>query len=216
MIFNSAEMRWFMPGNVPVAAQNWFNGISPKVIEQAVRTDYYLNIPGGDHMSIKIREGNLEFKQRSGDKVLSWKKENISGLIDFWQKWRFPVKDHDTMVSGIDIHRECWTEVIKQRSLILFQAGAEGQIKPAQRGFLPENGCGLELTRIEMPDRQEKWWSLGLEAFGIEEGMSDMLVVVAELVFSLPGKPSLALHDSFAYPSLLAGSVSKGSDQNSG
>jgi hypothetical protein len=216
MIFKSAEMRWFLPGDVPMAVEDWFNGISPRVLEQEVRTDHYLNIPGSELMSIKIREGNLEFKQRSRGNVLSWKKADVSGHIDFWQKWSFPVRDHDVMVSGIENYRECWTEVVKQRSLILFQASAEGQIARAHEGFLPANGCGLELTRIEMPGRHEKWWTLGFEAFGKEEGLSDMLVVVAELVFSLPAPPSLALHDSFAYPSLLANPVSKGSDQGSG
>ena len=203
-MFNSAEVRWFRPGPVPEEVMKWFRSVHAGFLEQPARTDYYLALPGSPDMSIKFREEQLEFKQAYGEKGLNWTREKVSGRIAHWQKWSFPLQNEAGAMNSIAVYSESWKKVLKQRSIILFQASDSGLPQATSASILPENGCGLEITRVELPEQKDIWWTLGLEAFGREDKLMDMLSLVAELVFSLPGCPELKLIESMSYPEWLA------------
>ncbi len=203
-MFNSAEIRWFRPGPVPEETLKWFRSVHARIPEQPARTDYYLSLPGNNAMSIKFREEMIEFKQAYGEENLTWTNDKVSGKAGKWQKWSYPLENEAGAMNSVNVYSESWIKVVKQRSLILFQASDTGMPKPTTASILPENGCGLEITRVELPDKNERWWTLGLEAFGREDKLMDMLSLVAELVFSLPGCPELKLIESMSYPGWMA------------
>jgi hypothetical protein len=61
--------------------------------------------------------------------------------------------------------------------------------KPARGVALPERGCNVELTHIELPQKRESWWSLGFESFGtIGSVERDLRAVAAVLASRKPPK----------------------------
>ena len=56
----SAEIRWFIKGQIPSSVFDWFNGLNENYVNQPERTDYYLVLKSDDALGIKLREGKVE------------------------------------------------------------------------------------------------------------------------------------------------------------
>ncbi len=158
-MFQTAEIRWFFKGDIPKEILDWFYDTGFEPDKQAQRTDYYLILPDNDSLGIKLREGSLEFKQRFGKSEEFIFDNSIGGYLEYWQKWSFELTDYPAVINDIPTYPESWIGVVKERSLQMFGISEDGKIFQSPTGVFLHNGCGWELTKIQIKGRNEKWWS---------------------------------------------------------
>ena len=137
----TAEVRWFVRGRIPAAVRAWFDGLGPEAV-WAERTDRYLT-PGSDGLGVKLREGAVEAKRRTGTggRLAS---DGAEVEVERWAKWSFALAD------GGAAPRDGWVEVRKRRAQRHAEAGG--------------GACALELSEVEVAG--QTWWSVCLEASG--------------------------------------------------
>ncbi len=197
----TTEVRWFRRGSVPQAVHHWFSTLGRHPELQPPRLDYYLRILDGDALGIKIREGKVEVKQRHFRRHGTPFGGITIGWIETWHKWSFSLASSgEHLLEAINQHPTQWIGVRKERSALYFRVTAEGRVTdvPATASLL--QGCGVELSKIVGEGWESPWWSLGFEAFGLSQGLDQILKVVAEALFSQEGAPQLKLVDSYGYP----------------
>jgi len=200
MIFSSAEIRWFIKGEIPQQIREWFNDFDNAPVQQAMRTDYYLALPGTEAMGIQMREGRLEFKQRIDNENERLEMGNCHGKIECWQKWSFGLDDIPAGLKSIISYPESWRGISKERSLHMFILPESGIPEVHHHDVALENACILELTKVGVQDTGEKWWSVGFEAFGELQNLRSTLLSVLKYTMLNPNALEMKLDDSYGYP----------------
>ncbi len=199
-MFPSLEVRWFSPGALPDPIWQWYvTGGIPE--EEGQRTDHYLS--GVDNtLGIKLREGMVEVKQRIGEHGLVQFAPHISGRVEGWHKWSFPLADGAIPEVSQDLSRG-WVPLQKKRWLKVFVFDQGVQQVPLRLN--PEAGCSWELSRLHIAGVEESWWSLCFELFGALSGRPDRLAqMVAHVAPPLAELGIDMLSEaSYGYPTLL-------------
>jgi hypothetical protein len=191
-MFPTMEVRWFRPGEIPAAIQEWFQRCKGEPEEQQPRVDYYFHSAADDSLGIKLREGRLEVKRRRRRLGIVHFHERVAGQVEHWRKWGF----------AYDIERDGpWPSgfyVKKDRSLYRYRLAKDREIEavssPAQLG----PGCELELTQVSA--RGQTWWTLAFEAYGHEVTIHDILFLTVHHLFAANAPPTLDPRDSYGYP----------------
>jgi hypothetical protein len=162
--YASKEIRWFFrPGNRTI--EQWFGNLGKEISKTTPRTDFYLPIPDKDDISVKLREGNIEVKQRSVGVVQHKLTSNAHGYLEDWIKWSFDTEDQDSLVhSIIDDKKYDWIEVQKERIGVKVTVGVDGSIQIKDIKEMVPFGCQIEYTRLEVMGQE--WFTFGLEWFG--------------------------------------------------
>ncbi len=184
LLFNSAEIRWFLPPSEDwETALEWFlgkgnekinltmnyslDGISlfENIKKEELRTDEYLIIPQCTTVGVKQRQGKLEVKARIGEKE-NYRNEPLSGIIDYWSKWSLQPSETNFSTLEKDLqHSGEWLKINKIRYLLKLSR-SENSISIVTPDAWPEKGCQVELTQVWADGSDEKWTSFGFEAFG--------------------------------------------------
>lgn len=172
----SAEIRWFWRDEVP-GLRDWFldpihHGFAPGGGEE--RIDVYLRDQSQEELGIKLRGVKGDKKDDESKEV------EIKGLvsvvegqlnegpfvgdIEIWTKWKsnqLTLSDKDSLIS---IKKRRWLRKFDAdgTSLIEIELGADE--RPLKRQ-LPDRGCNIEFTEIEIQDNGQVWWSFGFESF---------------------------------------------------
>jgi hypothetical protein len=202
-MFPSAEARWFYVGTIPPQVLKWFREEQGSLEEPAHRVDYYLHLPDGDSLGIKLREGRLEIKQRHRRHGTVEFHERATGLVEHWRKWSFRLAQASERFPQIMVSDSSWIAVSKQRWLYRYRITRDKDIIPMDAVEYPEQGCDLELTRVKAEGRD--WWTWGFEAFGEETALQENLVLVAAQIFAAHRPPIvLGASHSHSYPAWLA------------
>jgi hypothetical protein len=198
--FPTAEVRWFFPGAIPPEIRHWFRGRDGELRAEPGRVDYYLDLPGIDALGIKIREGRIEIKQRTGQQSVVQFQSHIAGLVEHWLKWSLRLASGQADLANL-IPPSTWLAVHKERELISYQVVDDGGIVAVSGEDRPGQGCAVELASIRFEGRQ--WWSLGFEAFGDQAILGENLLRVAAHVLAPGQVPTLSANDSCGYPQWL-------------
>ena len=170
----SLEVRWFLPGEPDPAVARWFSRFPA---ETAVREDSYLLEPDLPGLSVKLRAGEaLEVKVCQGSAGSLYAAGRVSGRMEFFEKWSFPVAPVTLDACPAD-----WLTVRKTRRVSRFRAAGR-RVVPASPGFQGQPQCAVELTGVLA--RGEAWWTLGFEATGPAGRLCGILEDTAELVFA--------------------------------
>ena len=175
------EVRWFLPGNLPEAVAAWFDGLGAPVGEES-RTDRYLVPTEGDALGLKVREGRIEAKQRTGRAAAAaWGR--ASARPETWRKWSLALAsgEGDALDGG-------WAEVAKARRQRWLQF--DGAV------------CALELSTVACGG--DAWWSVCLETSG--ERAADRaraLDGAAARWLDRPEAPALPRDAALGYPAWL-------------
>lgn len=161
------------------------------------RTDYYLPLKNQDDIGIKLREGNVEIKQR----IARTKKENISelanGYFENYIKWSFSSAEKDPLFQEIiEGEKFNWLGVRKERIGYKLKENQNGSIIRVKLDEFPEYGCQVEYTRIKI--KEELWYSLCLEWFGEKEIEIDLSILDEML-----GDQELKASNSMGYAEFL-------------
>lgn len=198
-VARSAELRWFVEGELPAAMQAWF-AEGPRRGKSEHRSDRYLQLPGCDAVSVRLRGSNLEIKARLGMPGPVALGVGITGLMDTWSKWAVSCPAvgqlggfmHSTG-RVVTVERQCW------RRKFAVARDAASEVDPRLR---PREGCVAELARLTIEGRP--YWSLALEAFGSNNRLSGNLqsAGLAWLSAAPPPRP-MDIAESHSYPALL-------------
>jgi hypothetical protein len=196
-MYRSKEIRWFFrERNGPIA--HWFSDHGKTFPKTDPRTDYYLPNPGNEGMSVKLREGNIEIKQREGMPALHHLTKHAVGYLEDWVKWSFDVNDDDALTRRIIKERKYnWTEVYKERLGVKLSANPDGTIAVLDIKNIIPAGCQVEYTRLLI--KGQEWFTFGLEWFGEE-----YLDLDAKIIEEVVGSSHLEVKNSKGYNGFLA------------
>lgn len=207
-MYRSVEVRWFFRSK-PFPANIFFPDTSPA----QTRTDWYA-FPCDERSGVKIREGNYEVKLRTRNpgKLAPAGQSGplgVIGQLEEWRKWSvsFPYGDlpSDEVLTGAG-----WVSTTKTRRMRLFSipggAARIGDVTEEAAGRI-DNGCQVEYT--EVTAKEQKWWTIGLEAFGRPELLEENIRTAAGHFFSVLLRSlgdelsGFELSNSYGYPAWL-------------
>lgn len=152
-MYKSKEIRWFTEKENSFVI-NWFSnqGVTFSTIKP--RTDFYLPLPEKEDISIKLREGNMEVKQRYGQPSLYELAQNANGYLEAWVKWSFDVVEADQLSNEIiNLRKYNWVEIHKERLGLKITLEEDGSWKIHQIKEMLPSGCLLEYTKLKIKDK---------------------------------------------------------------
>lgn len=205
-MWRSAEARWFISGSLPDEVLRWFKA-GQALNPEGVQVHEYLLFPDCQSVGVKLREGRFEIKALLAAAQPLLPGLGIEGRTDQWVKWSFACEGLPTLDSALHQSGH-WLKVQKERFLRRFSAdmGHLAEVT-APPGSLPESGCNVELTRVEVDVKPQSWFTLGFEAFGQPAVAVKILLDALRLFFKdhgpVPGV-SLSEGNSLSYPTWLA------------
>jgi len=209
----SAEVRWFFDGEIPNNVKSWFNASQLKN-ESKERLDTYLIYPNAKSCGVKFRGKKFEIKSLAkelGGRDFEGKAE---GVIEVWEKWSTKGGSISAFKKEVTKGKAIWLDVKKQRIIRKFSAdtGSIEEVDASKKENYPNNGCNVELTRIEI--HKKSCWSLAFSAFGEQERLIDYLLETLRKLLSEEECPftssdeslevSLSESRSQSYPGFLA------------
>ena len=187
MFFPSIEIRWFQRGAIPAQVREWFGRFDFGPVLRQERTDTYL-FTHDDGMGIKLREGQVEIKQRQARLGMLTVRPHARGKVETWYKWSYPLEKNE-LPGNLTIPDSNWIDVAKDRLLV-----QSGLTVPEKSGYQ------VELTSVRV--RRQDWWSFGIEATGAPAQLfNDFTQLLPSLLG--PGCPEFRDDDSFGYAELL-------------
>jgi hypothetical protein len=188
----SLEVRWIFPGQLETAVAEWLERFPA---ESQSREDTYLVDPQLQGLSVKVRGGlALEVKVYRGSPGILDLAGRARGRMESWQKWSFPVNPPGQDRGA----RPGWSPVLKRRRICRFSLAASPAANQAT-GLDQQPRCAVELTEVFTSGQD--WWTLGFEAAGPEDALSQVLQATAARVFAqaMPGSAEPDLDESRSY-----------------
>jgi len=194
--FHTHEVRWFAPGAAPQPVRAWFSSLGKRVVQPPRIDQYLLGVDAS--LGVKTRQGSLEVKQRTADQGIYSFHSKITGRVESWVKWSFPLA---TSAAPLNLDSASWVSVRKARQLLLYTFSEGGEISLNPPGEYPTPFAGLELTGIQLAEK-EPWWTVGLELNSSPETGHHNLLRLAEHVLISP-PTELTNAQSLSYPAWL-------------
>lgn len=195
-LYKSREIRWFFKNNNHYIME-WFSNQGIEFSKTEPRTDFYLPLPGKEDLSIKLREGNIEIKQRTQSPVGHSLTARAIGSLEHWDKWSFDVEDQDGLSTSITKEKGYnWTAVYKERIGVKVTTNDDGTVDIRNIKEEVSFGCQIEYTRLLID--KEEWFTFGLEWFGSQDQK-----IGSELLEKLIGASTLYQKDSMGYNAFL-------------
>jgi hypothetical protein len=199
--YSSKELRWFFRERQQ-AIEDWFNIHDAALYQQMERHDFYLDMFPSDHISFKLREGKTEIKLKSGGPDAVFNFGQYSGYAESWLKWSLSLKNNiDSPEQLYDLNMSRFIEIIKRRSLVMFEVFPDAALSRIPAGVFPAEGCQVEYTSLQI--KGESWFSFSFEAFGSGEQIDRNFNLVTHHVLSQLAGLQLKAKDSYSYPVLL-------------
>ncbi|RDC63834.1 hypothetical protein [Adhaeribacter pallidiroseus] len=169
----SAEIRWFFKNRTETESiEHWFNAHQQFFTDKWDRADIYLWQPGLSKIGVKIREGKVEVKILLAERGVVPLMNANSGLANDWVKYSFGLLESDAenlnllqqfSEQPLNSNEQLWVRVDKERLLIKMGINPDNSLKQVAANSWPEEGCGVELTRIRV--HRQIFYTFGLEAF---------------------------------------------------
>ena len=203
-MLHTIETRWFGQGEIPSEISDWFGACPGPAELQPLRRDHYLRNIDGDGLSLKLREGGLEIKQRRYDHGLVRLHGSIEGLVEAWVKWRFPLDQAIFPFPAAIDGSGNWFAVEKRRRLRRYGVGGRRLVPLIAPPGAAYAGCDLELTSVRAGG--DLWWTVAFESASQGQNGLDRLLALTGLAFAETTPPQLLASNSFSYPLWLASS----------
>lgn len=192
MLYKSKELRWFKKSlDKPVL--NWFKKRNITFENTGTRTDYYLMLSGREDLNIKMREGNIELKQRVSQPEKMELIEGVTGSFENWEKWSFELSSVNSVTGFINQAGDNrWIALNKCRLGVKFVQDGKSKTRILDINEPVSLGCQLEYTRIKV--NEDLWYTFNLEWFG-----DDWIDPGAEVFYELLGSTKLTEFNSMSY-----------------
>jgi len=199
---STVEVRWFGHHTVPSDISAWFEQCPGQSESQQSRRDFYLQPIMDGGLSVKLREGGLEIKQRQRSHGEVRLAHSVAGLLEQWVKWRFPLRLVDSFIPGEATESGSWVAVDKVRQQKTILAGEPPLDVPPAPQSRSYAGCYIELTSVRVG--KSRWWTVGFEAEFEGRTGPDLLLKVTGQVFRNTSLEQLSIQNSYGYPHWLA------------
>jgi len=191
--FDTIELRWFTPGNLPNDVVEWFTDHGrTSAVEQ--RCDTY-RVDDRDDLGVKYRFGTVpEVKERLSVETVSVEALRLRGRLEGWRKW----SPADQLVHSA---AERWVEVHKTITRRRFNA--EGHEVAFTKPLVLETGTDVEIVAVTMGDVE--MWSFAIAAYGPSSERCGAIAACCKTVLgpSTPASLILAVSSSTSYPGWL-------------
>lgn len=189
---HTLEVRWFKDGPLPSSVVEWIQ--SKEAQTESARTDLYL-LSTDPAMNIKLREGRIETKRRTGERTKITFSNDVQGVQEWWTKWSFPTVEHHQELFEED-PSALWVPVHKERIRITFTPKMQSRMLPRLIESSPAK-AKLELTKLRA--QKQEAWTICLEAEGRRNVLSGTLQQTGKHIFSRTFPLQLTTNDSFGY-----------------
>lgn len=190
------EIRWFFKDRLD-SVEDWFSRQSFSFQTSWERTDFYLQNPNAERISIKLRDNKTEVKVRIGQAEFAELTSSICGKLGKWQKWSFELAVRD-MESADVLHSKPpeWIEVKKMRKALNLIEDEYGQLDYYSIDNQSSRGCQVEYSRLQVLN--EIYFSFCLEYFG-----APRLEIPTAFFSDWLGDREFLAEGSFSYPQFL-------------
>ncbi len=203
----SIEIRWFWE-TLPVAIEDWFkaNSLIFKPIENWERKDFYLKTAAPAKQSIKLREGNLEIKQRLKNldalHFAPKQSKKIGGIVELWCKWGFKVAENDFLTQQIIGNGLAeWVEVAKERLLVKYAVELNDSCAIIPSKQKAAEGGQVEITKILIQNK--KYYTFAMESFSDSGAYQCNFDIIMKQIFQELPLDLFKIKESQSYPSFL-------------
>ncbi len=190
------EVRWFLAGRASAEMRRWFERGAIAPTEEGLREDWYLYSVENASLGVKLRDSNLEIKQRLHHAGIQQLAQDVQGQVETWVKWEFSLDSENNDLPQFDQSDGFWVLVKKERCSKYYSLATD-EIEPIETPAQAAQGCTLELTELRVWD--QSWHSVGLETFGNVTQPAATSKRVMQHVFT-DFKPNLKAAHSFGYP----------------
>jgi hypothetical protein len=201
-MFVSAEIRWFYPDECPTNLHRWFGEVSPAPGGGKLRIDEYLSQTNQSEVSIKKRGGKPGVEIKGLIAVCRSELVPFAPYVELWCKWRLHASALE-MTKRMIIQKTRWIRTYDTSGAAIVEIPLQADEKPLNGQPLPQQGCNVEISKIQIAEEPRQWWTLGFEAFGdLDSAPGNLLKTTQYLIaHSFP----LPICDEFLnYPSWLA------------
>jgi hypothetical protein len=201
-MFVSAEIRWFYPDECPANLHRWFGEMSPAPGGGKLRIDEYLSQTNQSEVSIKIRGGRPGVEIKGLIAVCRSELVPFAPYVELWCKWRLQASALE-MTKRMIIQKTRWIRTYDTSRAAIVEIPLQADEKPLNGQPLPQQGCNVEISKIQIAEDPRQWWTLGFEAFGDLDSAPGNLLKTAQFLnthsFPLP-----ICGEFLNYPSWLA------------
>lgn len=196
----SAEIRWFWHNTPPPTLEHWFRSPDPHGLGAGggnLREDEYFRDPGQGELGLKRRGGKpgIEVKGLVAADWSTLAAAPFTGRVELWTKWTSePLKVTSTILTK----KTRWLRKFDTAGAHPTEIELNEEEKPKDGRALPDLGCNVELTKVELLDG-DIWWTLGFESFGTVNTVAASLQAAAA---TLAARKPPAINDGIvaSYP----------------
>ena len=201
-MFVSAEIRWFYPDECPANLHRWFGEMSPAPGGGKLRIDEYLSQTNQSEVSIKKRGGKPGVEIKGLIAVCRSELVPFAPYVELWCKSRLQASALE-MTKRMIIQKTRWIRTYDTSRAAIVEIPLQADEKPLNGQPLPQQGCNVEISKIQIAEEPRQWWTLGFEAFGdLDSAPGNLLKTMQYLIahsFPLP-----ICGEFLNYPSWLA------------
>ena len=188
-MFVSAEIRWFYPDECPANLHRWVGEMSPAPGGGKLRIDEYLSQTNQSEVSIKIRGGRPGVEIKGLVAVCRSELVPFAPYVGLWCKWRLQASALE-MTKRMIIQKTRWIRTYDTSRAAIVEIPLQADEKPLNGQPLPQQGCNVEISKIQIAEEPRQWWTLGFEAFGdLDSAPGNLLKTTQYLIahsFPLP------------------------------
>ena len=182
-MFVSAEIRWFYPDECPANLHRWFGEMSPVLGGGKLRIDEYLSQTDQSEVSIKIRGGTPGVEIKGLVAVCRSELVPFAPYVELWCKWRLQASALE-MTKRMIIQKTRWIRTYDTSRVALVEIPLQADEKPLNGQPLPQQGCNVEISKIQIAEDPRQWWTLGFEAFGDLDSAHGNLLKTAQFLIT--------------------------------
>lgn len=161
----SAEMRWFWRDDCPADLRRWFEETQPRPGGGQVRIDEYLAQTNQAEIGVKLRGGKPDVEIKGLVATRQGELSSFAPCFELWCKWSLQASALD-LRETIITRKVRWIRTYDASGAAIVEIPLQADEKPRSGRPLPEQGCNVEITRIQLAGDSRQWWTLGLEAYG--------------------------------------------------
>jgi hypothetical protein len=122
--------------------------------------------------------------------------------VELWCKWRLQASALE-MTKRTIIQKTRWIRTYDTSRAAIVEIPLQADEKPLNGQPLPQQGCNVEISKIQIAEDPRQWWTLGFEAFGDLDSAPRNLLKTAQFLITL-SFPLPICGEFLNYPSWLA------------
>jgi predicted component of type VI protein secretion system len=198
--FQTIEVRWFYPGELPAEISNWFETVGEHLENIDTRSDFYLQSSSPD-VGVKLRQGNLEVKYRQQELGQFTIDGMADSRIEQWSKWICMADGGGLSLTKL-ADKPGWLKVDKIRDRRLFRVEFGEQIALTQIATPAAEIASIELTQLQVSS--QPWWTVACEYFGKDLDLDRQFLPLVRILSAGSSIATDRARVSCGYPQWLA------------